>query len=452
MGKLKDRLLNGLLALMVIISVALSAQVWFPSEAYWELPTSGEAQVQPAPPVVARNNPEIFKPERILVRRQDGQAAILQSGSVAHTKAWEVAQSTLTRIRPTLVSVASVTPEHGTAVEGEWVVVYLPIALRLGEWAERWTWNTLGPANQSVLIDRVTFHVGKEPGILLTGPTGGTYRLASFPQIDQERFRDFISQQIDPWEFFKPKQLAVQDLPARVTPDLLVPDVKSMPDARVRAHKPWVDAEKARFFPDLSVVRVIDEKDAKSFTDGQRLLRLAASGLLEFRTVGTQGQPLTLGRAMTVAQDWVGTHGGWSQDLVMSKHVQEPGNTSLLFDMRALGPYPIESDSGAMQVDFSGERVIYLKRFPDFTEIVFGRLQVPIISPEEALKVAIEDDPLPFFKAVRDIHPAYRIRPGQGSGESEWLLEPVWVIQTTTSRIYVPAVRGLNQKPAIQIL
>ncbi len=449
--RLKEHLLNGLLAALVVTSVALSSLVWFPSEAGRDQSTATSgAQVQPPPPpAMTRSMPEIFRPERILVRRTDGQVALLQAGSSAHAQLWAVAETVLSHVHPTSVSATTEDPTKGEGQQ-EWVTLYLPVPLRLADWGEQWSWSTLGSTNQSVAIDRVTFVLGKEPAVYLAGPTGGTYRLASFSEVEQKQLQDFVAKQVEAREFFKPRKLSLKDLPAPVLPDLLVPDIQWMPDARVRVQQPSEDTEKARFFPDLSVVRVIDEQEARSFTDGQRLLRITSSGVLEFRTTGSQGVALELRRALTLAKDWVDRHGGWSQDLVMTQYLQEPGRTRIRFDSRRSGPYPVESSMGAMSIDFVGDRVTYLRRDPDFVEVVFGRLQVPIISPEEAVKLAVENAPLSFFDLVRDVHPAYRIRPRQGATEPEWLLEPMWVVQVGASRLYVPATKSLDKRPVIQ--
>lgn len=447
--KTKERFLNGLLLALVVSSLVLSSRVWFPSERK-DLSETNEAQVQVPPPAIERRMPEILRPERVVMKRRDGQAGILQVGSVPYAQAWSQTQSILARLRPTAVPFL---PDElgGEKAERESLTLMMPVALRLSEWADHWGWNTVSLQNQSVRMDRFIFEVGKVPGILLAGPNGNTYRLGSLSDDEQKALQDFIKG-AEPATFFKPRPLDVKDLPVRLAPGLQIPEVKEMPVARVKADKPVDTVEEARFFPDLSVVRQIEERDARSFTDGQRLLRLASTGLLEYRTADMVGLAPELWRALPAIHEWLGTHGGWPQALVMGRYTQESGKTRLQFEIRLNGPFPVESAGGAMQIELAAtDRVAYFRRYPDLMEVTFERHQTPIIHPEEALRIAVEETPLFLFDTVRDVHAAYLLRPSIQAGSSDWVVEPAWVFLAGDTRLYVPAAAGLEKRALTQI-
>lgn len=442
MVTVKDHILNGLLTILVASSVALSAQVWFPSGPQG-LPGAKEAQVQSPPPEVDRRMPDVFRPERIVVTRTDGQQAVFQSGTVLHGSLWRLTEGLLSDIRPGYTPPRSDEAET-EAAESESVTLFLPVPLRLVEWADQWRWSLFGLTNQLSHIDRVTFVLGKGAGIYLSGPDGVTHQMGPFATTDQRILQEWIKE-LDAGLFGKHRPLDTKNLSVRLQPGLTVRELVGMPMATVRARKPDQTAEVTRFFPDMSVVRQIDEQDAKSFTDGQRLLRFTTAGVVEFKTVYPTGVTPEFSRGLQVAQEWVATHGGWPQEVILERFTQEPGTLSLRFELRTSGPFPVETGTGALVVDLTADRVSYLRRFPEFTELVFTREQRMVITPEEALRAAAEQAPLALLNEVRDLYPAYLLHQGR-QGEPEWALEPVWVIRAGSAKLFVSAAAGLQQR------
>lgn len=451
MAAYRERLLNGLLALLVFNSVVLSTRVWFPPQ-HRDPQEGKEATVQAAPPAMDRRMPDAFRPESIAVRRGDGQIALLPVNTRPHAQVWFQVQQMLPALR---VMPVSSQPERSDELpagpaEPVSVTLWLPAVLKLSEWAERWNWNVFPLPGQSVRIDRVTILMGRAPIFLFAGPSGGGVRLSLPPDFDERGFLDIV-RQLDGKLFERHRPLDAKALSVRTQAGLLVPDVRSVPSARVKVRKPEDTVEEVRYFPDPSVVRQIDERDAHSLTDGQRLLRLLSPGILEFRTAAGPGTAPDLTRALAAAQEWVSAHGGWPHDLLLGQYVQQPGKTRLSFEIRSSsGPYPVESAGGAFVFDLAADRVPYFRRYPEFAEMVFDKSYVNIIPPEDALRAAFEQVPLVFLE-VQEMHIAYLLRPAGPGGEPAWSLEPSWVIRSGDTRIYVPAFATLQGRSPVVV-
>jgi len=444
MERLREHVLNGLLVVLVISSIALSSRVWFPTTRVSTPSASKEALIQAPPPALDRRMPEVFRPERIVVERKDGQVAVLPVGPGQYTTLWRLTRDVLPEIRSSPGPLAS-SDEQAVAPEVERITLVLPASLRLGEWAERWNWSATGWASLGVRIDRVVFHVGKTLTVSLSGASSGVYWFGPLGDSDAKRLQDAIKA-LAPALFTKRHVLELKDLNMLVLPDVVVPEVKEVPVAMARTRKPDMTIEEARFFPDLSVVRQIDERDATSLTDGQRLVRVTTQGTLEYRTADASGPPTDFAHALAAAQEWIGTHGGWPQELVFSRFVLLPGKTRLHFELRSPGPYPVESASGALQVDLDADRVTDFQRYPDLVETQFLQRKQAIISAEAALQYAADELTLFLFDSVRDVHLGYLLRPGVRTAEPDWVLDPVWVLRVGETRVYVPALLNLEKR------
>ncbi|MGE5675215.1 MAG: hypothetical protein ACM3XM_15305, partial [Mycobacterium leprae] len=365
-------------------------------------------------------------------------------------KLWATLQDSLVRFRAGSVT----TPTGETvATEGQTITVVLPIALRMEEWGSNWGWNTNKMTNPFIIVDKVTLTLGATPAVYLSGPSGSIYPIGPLGDKDAKQLQELVAK-MDPSLFHKERPLALKDPGIHLAVGLTVPDIVEVPSARMAVRAPDEATEEARYFPDLSVVRQIDERDAKSFTDGQRLLRLSAAGVLEYRTVSTSGFAPELKRAKDDIEDWMNTHGGWPQDLILTHYKQQSGRAAnLTFELRSNGPYPVESLNGAIRVEVTGNRVdpgadsvTYFKRFPDTTAFAFGDTSYPVITPEEALKKAQAAYESVFAQdSVREVHMAYQI--GSDDGKLSWWLEPSWVIKVGESTIYVPAPRQSDRTP-----
>lgn len=449
MGQTRELLLNGILATLVASSILLSTHIWFPSE---ELPLIGteEARVQMPPPDGLGQMPDVYRPERVYVGTGSGKAALLPADSEAYRAVWGTIQTILRGAQPDWTAA----PEEEPQAERQSVVLVLPVSLPMREWAAVWNWDAglLGGSDQR--IDRIRLQLGPTGSIYLSGPLTSEFRLGPLSESQVLRLQE-LAAGLDPSLLLPYRPVTPPSVAVRLTPGLTAPDVQVVPWARVSARSPDPKWEESRYFPDLSVVREIDEKDARSFTDGQRLLRIRPSGVLEYRTAEAEGTAPDLARAQELARDWIGARGGWQSELVLAWHVQEGVRTTLSFEARQPGPFPVETAGGALQIQVAvdpanpmADRVISLRRFPDLLPAFDKKVSRPVIAPEAALAVAEKEFPrLMLFETVRELHLAYLVQPGSQPGDVGWQIEPAWVIQVGEDRIYVPGVTGSLLRP-----
>lgn len=447
MQQIKEFSLNGLLAVLVAVSIVLSYRVWFPSDqgGLWR---PKEASVQTSPPA----QPEIFKdahfhrPERIYVQNKDGQTALLPAGSLEYLRVWNGVRDVLTELGPMN---GQMPPDEEVDRSGESVTLVLPISLTLDQWAQLWEWKIGGLPNFSLKVDRVTVYLAKSPIIYFSGVTGVVFRAGPLPAGDQKTLKGLLAE-IEHDRFMKYRPLVTKDVAVKQAGGLMVPDVTEMPEGALNIERPDGAVEQARYFPDLSVVRHIEEKDANSFTDGQRWLRLTIGGQTEYVTAPPVGAPPDLLRAREAAREWVLSHGGWPQDLVLNEYVQQPGRSVLVYNLRLDGAaFPIESAGPAesfggairLELTLTRDQVVTIRqyrRYPEFTHSFTGR-NIPVKPAETALENVVEQFPSLFLfeGELREMHLAYLIHQPDKLGT--WKLEPVWVIQVGEKRVYTPA-------------
>ncbi|HEY3365322.1 MAG TPA: hypothetical protein VGK74_09755 [Symbiobacteriaceae bacterium] len=468
MARIWETTLNTLLAVLVLTSLALSSIIWFPPE-QWKTARLAEPQVNSGPVAGGGTMPDILRPERIYLQTKGNKVALLSPGSPEYSQLWRSVRDVLSDIRPAMLSAQVTEGEavpgeavQGEAVQGDSITLVLPLAQELRDWADYWGWGSLGVLNPRSMVDRLTLFLGPKPALSLTGPTGREYRIGPLPEREQKRLQDIVARMdVGLFARYRPLKLP-KDSPTRIQTGILVPEVTTMKSARIELRKPDQNMEEARYFPDLSVVRKIDERDAQSFTDGQRLLKFSKSGVLEFWSVPPPGFPPDLARARNATKDWVDTHGGWPHELVLTRFRQQTGKSTMVFEIRSNGPFPVESADGAAQVevvsadrnDPVGDRVTRFRRFPDITAIVFMEAvpAVPLISPEQALQTAAQELPDVMQDLVRELHLAYLVESSGRELELGWSLEPVWVIQMGDLPVYVPADPRSGKKPRVALL
>ncbi len=453
MQQAKEFSLNSLLAILVILSIALSSQIWFPIGPKGAART-GAPSVQVSPPSEQGVMPDVYRPERIYVRHHTGAMAMLQAGSTPYKQVWYSVQGLLrgmSAVSPTTQG------EEGLDPQADVVTLVMPLSLTIENWAGLWSWNTGGLRNFSMQVDRITLYLDpKTPMLQLAGGSGNAYRIGPLSPTEVRTLRDVIAS-LDQNLFTQYRPLNTKETTVRVTTGLLVPAATSVPVGSLEVKSPDQKAEEARYFPDLTVVRQIDEKDARSYTDGQRLLRVTAAGELEYFSVSSGSNAIApeLDRARTLAGEWVGSHGGWSQDVLMGWYAHQPGKTTLVFDLRLEGAFPVESAGGALRVQVSAYRdaaglqhnsVTQYRRLPDFVPH-FSQAHQAIISPERAIQLVSNTYAAQLlFEEVREVHLAYLIRLA-GKTEADWILQPVWVVQVGEEHYYVPAVAAADSQP-----
>ncbi|OTA42254.1 MAG: hypothetical protein A6D92_00555 [Symbiobacterium thermophilum] len=438
-GRAREVLLDLLLAALVLTSVVLTVRIWYPEPLFGDDDTTEPSlQMQPVP--IVREMPEIFRPERIVVARADGGRAELHAGSPTYSTSWQRIRKALTgldvRGGATLIDQVPRGDAGAPSLE-----LFLPTALQVGQWADLLQWQAPFLRNGSMLVDRVIVTLGERPAVYLSGPLGFELYLADLPE-DQRAALVAHVERLDPTLFGPYRELVLDGLQVTAAPGLMVPDVKAWPAAEVTVLMPDLWEEEARYFPDLSVVRQIDEQDARSLTDGRRLLRITGAGVLQYRTAEGSAPAASpeLEQALEAAGQWVGSRGGWPQDVVLHRYERDAGVGRLAFEVHTGGRYPVQSLPGAMQVHVSAAaRVVYFERTPTVANVMFEEALLPLVPPEDALAHALPAAPLLSSEPVRAMYLTYLLRPPAGAGEP-WTAEPTWVIQAGSTEVYVNAV------------
>ena len=333
----REALLDLLLVLLVLTSLLLSVRIWYPEPLFsGRTPPSPACSFSPSP--IMREMPEIFRPERVVVRC-GGKPGGTARGLI-HLQH--------------LVAADSQGP-YRPGCPG-WCGAHRPGALGGGGGPARWSFTcqrrcrqpvgrtrcsgrTPFLRNGSILVDRVIVTLGEHAAVYLSGPPGFHLFLADLPEAQRSALAGHI-EHLDPALFGQYRELVLDGLGVTVSPGLVVPDVAELPAAAVVTSMPDLREEEVRYFPDLSVVRQIDEHDARSLTDGRRLLRLTGSGLLQYRTAEASAETAapTLERALEAAgtgsvrgaagpRMWycIATYGMQALGSLPSKFIPEPG-------------------------------------------------------------------------------------------------------------------------------
>ncbi|HYF92958.1 MAG TPA: two-component system activity regulator YycH [Symbiobacteriaceae bacterium] len=451
MQRVRDYALNGLLTVLVALSIVLSYRVWFPSDTkgLWQ---AKEAQVQSSAPTTQSGIiPKVLRPDRIYIQKAEGQVALLPAGSLAYLQMWSDIGDVLQGLQPVN---GQIPPEQEADPTDAAITVVLPIPLTLDQWAREWDWIRVGLPNFTK-VDRFTIYLTKTPTVAFSGAApGSTFRVGPLSPADEKMLRQRMAE-VDESLFQKCRPLVLKDLTVSVAGGLLVPEVTEMPEGTVIVDKPDTAVEQARYFPDLSVVRHIEEKDANSYTDGQRWLRMTLSGQMEYMIAPPEGSAPDMTRSLEKTRDWVSSHGGWPQDLMLNEYVQQLGRSVLVYNVRmdADDRYPVETANGALQLELSQSRdqvtVTHYRRHPDFTpHLTRGRS--PIMPAEKVLQATVAEFPSLFLfeGEVRDMYLGYLI--WQPEKQYAWRLEPVWVIQVGEKRVYAPAAALSDMKAFVE--
>jgi hypothetical protein len=435
----RETFLDGVLATMVIISLLLSAKLWFPTTGS-EATGAERTSIQEIPPSSYAAMPVIHRPDRILVRRGDGKMALFMTSSTSY----EALRLLVGRIINDLKDPVWVENPPKLA-DGSFISLYLPFPLSFDEIAEEWAWDALSGQGNGFRVDQITVTLGEGGQTWLLGPTSGGYRLDGMAQADRQELVAALAElkegELKPYRLLK----GVEGVTFRNP--IWVPDEDRIPEMSAVVVNPDRALEEARFFPDLSVVRQIDEQGAVSLTDGQRLLRLSDEGILDFSLAQATRETGTPVGQMEIIRRWVAENGGWPRDIVLTRVATQNGRTLYQFELRLVGPYPVESNGGALQLQLTGNQVLSFRRYPNVPGMRPGHGEVNIRTPEQALELAAQEMPLLRLNPIRDAYLSYQLEPGNAA--EPWRVEPTWVFRMGESRVLVPArqdraTRGVN--------
>ncbi|MCG0276178.1 MAG: two-component system activity regulator YycH [Thermosediminibacteraceae bacterium] len=178
----------------------------------------------------------------------------------------------------------------------------------------------------------------------------------------------------------------------------------------------------AKFFPDFSITRRIEEKDgAVIYTDGNRGLRIYPDGALEYsRPVPSDSKlKLSFYEALSLAVNFINTHGGWPGEAYLSSYKTSKAQGTVYtfnFGVRVRG-LPLLGQN-YITVTVEGNQVSRYYRKIVREDRILEKIQP--ISPIQALDAAIATGNL---KEVKSLDLAYVI--------FENTLSPVWAVKST---------------------
>ena len=190
------------------------------------------------------------------------------------------------------------------------------------------------------------------------------------------------------------------------------------------------DRTAAKFFPDFSITRKIEEKDgAVIYTDGQRGLRVYPNGALEYNAPGKSDSKTATSfyDALKTAVDFVNACGGWPENAYLSSYeISDEAGSKVYrfsFGIRVFGcPLVSEKDYISFTVDGSQVRNFY----KEVVSVDRPGGVVSLMSPIDALDLAVSQYKV---NTLEDIYPAYIT--------SEDRLLPVWVVKTPEKRLII---------------
>lgn len=425
----RETVWDSVLAVMVIISLVLSAKLWFPIAGNESAEGKGTS-IQEIPPSSYAAMPVIHRPERILVRRPDGRMALFMTSSTTY----EGLRLLVGRIINDLQDPVWVADPPMPA-DGAFITLYMPFPLTFEEIADEWAWDALKGRGMGFKVDQITVYLNEGGPTWLSGPAVGGYRLDGMAPADRQELIAAVNGLKE--TELRPYRLLNNVADVTYRGPVWVPDAQGMQELSAVVTTPARAELEARFFPDLSVVRQIDEQGAVSLTDGQRLLRISDEGILDLNLAqGSRDTGIPVGQ-MEVIRRWVEENGGWPRDVVQTRVTNEGGRSIYQFELRLVASYPVESSGGALKLELTGNQVLKFRRYPDVAGIRPGPNQASIRTAEEALQMAAREQPLLSLTPIRDAYLSYQLEPGDAL--HSWVVEPTWVFRMGEARVLVSA-------------
>lgn len=437
---IRERLWNGLLAALVVLSLALSSRLWFglPGEAPGEAPgmTAQQPQVSfaPAEPLPGQAL-DLVAPRSIAV--VDGEHALeVTPGSPVYDALWGRTSRLLGHVGnplPPLLLPVDDLALHALFDKGPVVVVNLPVSLPLATWATEWQWHDVTdlPALQTQ-VDRLLLFLNAPGRIVFYGRDSATELfLASGDQTNLltavDDLRTAHADQFTSKLWVSPGGGVRVDLgvtvpakAAQVRPALVQPGAVPSTDFATR------------FFPDMSVVReIINADHSVTYTDGYRLLRLQSSGVVDYVAAGaalTSKVP-PFRKGLQIATDFVLTHGGFPEGVQLTGVRTLGGSLRLTFSKA--GP-TLVLGKPLLQVDVAGDRVVHYSSLPDWLSQGHAA-PVELVTPERAVQAVFDQVPGARWEVIHAIALGTVYVPGQSQVRPAWVIwldfrpDPLWV-------------------------
>lgn len=374
---------------------------------------------RPGLKVQVRERPDpmqLMLPRQMVANLGRDAHVLLLPGTALYDQAWNAAMQVLTHVE-TAVDASPPAEELEALRRDQALELTFQAAAPLGDWLRVWRGTPglqMWPSTRHILLV-----LGRSPQVLLE--VDGESRWARAPlTAGANGVAEALHQAA-----LAPPSPAVS-LPARVgvfdvTPGLYVP-AEGLPvtEAHLIPDPLKADVLARSLFPDMSVVRRIEERDgADIYTDGARWLRVYANGQSEYSVPGAdQSGRIGLTEALDSAIEFITLHGGWLLGSTLTQVKQDGGLYQLGFGLRFNG-LPVVASQPPVLINVTGRGVIaYNRRLlaPQGPPTA----PAPAISAVRALESLSADKSVSSGRVV-DMYLGY-LRAGDNA------LEPAWVV------------------------
>lgn len=416
---------DGVLAILVALSIGLSAALWWQQPHFPEVPLEHGKSPSRSP---VEATPPLTRPS-LLIHFPDDRHVALSPGQSRYDYAWDGVVAALRSVRFERVTDAPV-PSAAELSErrADWAVEFtLSGTAPIDDWLATWGLTRSATGHDSPGVTRVLLSL-REPASAIVWTAGGARVLRTVTSANlRDRLHTLaLLHEETPW-----RQLPATVADVRVAPGIYVPDVRSLPTFAVapdRPPDPGIVADK--FFLDLSVVRTITEHDAALlFTDGQTGLRVYPWGGIEFQRAPVPAaglEPLPMSAAIDRVYQYARERDRWPRGLYVSGTGRSLGQRTVRFGQRLEG-WPVFASAPALEATLDGTTIIRYSR-TTFSVRPLG-YQTVIVPPEEAIE-AIADRA--GWRSVTAVELGYvRPVPRPTVPDDVDVYEPVWRITLT---------------------
>jgi len=416
----KDSVLGWILFLLVGISLFLSYNIWV------KIPVDNSSVSQ----LFAGKSVElasVISPEKIVVHPENTYHTLLKQSSPFYERIWSFSRKALASLwSESSLASAQITDDFFAMKKG--IEVVFPVPLPTTFLKQFLNINTGRDFLENSTISSFYLVEDGTVNAYLRDTSGAFYKINKSQNSTEllELLKDLVNAKAPRYANL-PQKSANLNVSGGVYVSLTS---YRLPTYFMKQEQVLSDRTAAKFFPDFSVTRKIEEKDgAVIYTDGQRGLRVYPNGALEYNAPG-KGDSKTAPNfyeALNTAVDFVNARGGWPESAYLSDYNIANENGSKIykfsFGIRVFG-CPLVSEKDYISLTVDGNQV---KNF--YKEVVTvdrpGGVMT-LMSPIEALDLAVSQYKV---NRVEDIYPAYI--------SSEDLLLPVWVVKTPEERIII---------------
>lgn len=428
------RLWDGVLAVLVIISLVLSAALWWQQPQFREIggevaATSGRQE--------ERERPVLTLPPLLLHFPEDRHLA-LSPGQPYYNYAWEGVTAALRSVRFERVKDAPLASAEELRQRRQGLAVEFTLSgtAAIHEWLATWGLDRGTTPADSPGVTRVLLSL-QEPVSAIVWTSEGPRVV---PTVTSATLRDRLQTLAQARSLTAWRPMPDEVAGVRVGEGIYVPDVRTLPAFTVPAGRTSRAGQVAdAFFLDLSVVRTITEHDeALLFTDGQTGLRVYPWGGVEYQraqALTTGQEPLSVAAAADRVFQFARERDMWPREAYVTSTGRTSGQRTVRFGQRLAG-WPVFASTPALEATLDGGTIVRYSRSAH--PAVPTGSHVPIITPEQAVSAISAHA---GWRSVSAIELGYRRPTGVSGGKA---YDPVWRITLTGGVQYlVDATSGL---------